>query len=549
MVAQLLRLRTPPAAGGRGRRRRGRAHAPAHRHAPGGVLPPGHRARDDRHGDRACSPSRAGDTLVVQTDGGVGYAVTVPAGVAERLPARGRPGEPPHRAGGEGGRLGALRLRPPGASGRCSSGCSAPAASAPSWRSPCSRRSGPERTVRSIRARDLAALSSVSGIGRKKAERLVLELQDRFGDVPLERRPPRAAGCRGGGAGADGPGLRPRRRRRRGAGRAGRRRTARTPAAHPAGASAARRRPGRAMSRHERSRRDRRVDLHPLRHHQPQARARRTTARPPTAASPCRARTSIEPDDRPVRWNAQLESRSRCHDPASRSHHSRGPPRRDRAPMRRSGRRGWTSSSARRRSRPRSRSPSTRRKRRRETLDHTLFFGPPGLGKTTLAMLMAREMGVQLRTTSGPVLEKPGDLVGLLTSLGAGRHALHRRDPPAQAGAGGVSLSGHGRLPGGRADRRRPQRPDDPDGARAVHPDRRHDPVRPAHPADAGPVRHRRAARLLSRRRAAADRDPLGRRSSACRSRRRARRRSPGGAGARRGWPTGCCAGSATTPR
>jgi holliday junction DNA helicase RuvB len=59
-------------------------------------------------------------------------------------------------------------------------------------------------------------------------------------------------------------------------------------------------------------------------------------------------------------------------------------------------------------------------KRRRESLDHTLFFGPPGLGKTTLAMLMAREMGVQVRTTSGPVLEKPGDLVGLLTSLAAG---------------------------------------------------------------------------------------------------------------------------------
>ncbi|HET7110481.1 MAG TPA: Holliday junction branch migration DNA helicase RuvB [Gemmatimonadales bacterium] len=59
-------------------------------------------------------------------------------------------------------------------------------------------------------------------------------------------------------------------------------------------------------------------------------------------------------------------------------------------------------------------------RQRHEALDHALFFGPPGLGKTTLAMLLAREMGVQLRTSSGPVLEKPGDLVGLLTGLGPG---------------------------------------------------------------------------------------------------------------------------------
>jgi Holliday junction DNA helicase RuvB len=59
-------------------------------------------------------------------------------------------------------------------------------------------------------------------------------------------------------------------------------------------------------------------------------------------------------------------------------------------------------------------------KQRHEPLDHALFFGPPGLGKTTLALLMARELGVNIRTTSGPVLERPGDLVGMLTSLKAG---------------------------------------------------------------------------------------------------------------------------------
>lgn len=55
-------------------------------------------------------------------------------------------------------------------------------------------------------------------------------------------------------------------------------------------------------------------------------------------------------------------------------------------------------------------------KQRGEELDHLLFHGPPGLGKTTLAALIAREMGVNIKTTSGPVLEKPADLVGILTN-------------------------------------------------------------------------------------------------------------------------------------
>jgi Holliday junction DNA helicase RuvB len=57
---------------------------------------------------------------------------------------------------------------------------------------------------------------------------------------------------------------------------------------------------------------------------------------------------------------------------------------------------------------------------RQEPLDHAVFYGPPGLGKTTLAELIARELRVNIRTTSGPALEKPGDLVGTLTNLRAG---------------------------------------------------------------------------------------------------------------------------------
>ena len=57
-------------------------------------------------------------------------------------------------------------------------------------------------------------------------------------------------------------------------------------------------------------------------------------------------------------------------------------------------------------------------KRRKEALDHVLFHGPPGLGKTTLAAILGHELGVEITHTSGPVIEKPGDLAGLLTNLG-----------------------------------------------------------------------------------------------------------------------------------
>jgi Holliday junction DNA helicase RuvA len=137
--------------------------------------------------------ARDGETIVVQTESGVGYQVTVPAGVAGRLPA---PGgmvslhtELVVREDGwslYGFQHAAERQifqRLLGASGF-----------GPKLALALLSALGADRTVRSIRARDLAALSSVGGIGRKKAERLVLELRDRFDDVALEPEVPSTPG-------------------------------------------------------------------------------------------------------------------------------------------------------------------------------------------------------------------------------------------------------------------------------------------------------------------------------------------------------------------
>jgi len=75
----------------------------------------------------------------------------------------------------------------------------------------------------------------------------------------------------------------------------------------------------------------------------------------------------------------------------------------------------------------------TAAKQRGESLDHVLLHGPPGLGKTTLATIIANELQVNLRVTSGPVLDKPGDLAGLLTNLQEGDvlfiDEIHRLSP------------------------------------------------------------------------------------------------------------------------
>ncbi len=113
-------------------------------------------------------------------------------------------------------------------------------------------------------------------------------------------------------------------------------------------------------------------------------------------------------------------------------------------------------------------------RKRGEALDHVLIFGPPGLGKTTLAHIIANELKVNLRQTSGPVLERPGDLAALLTNLEP-RDVLfvdeiHRLSPVVEE----VLVSGHGGLAARSDDRRGSRSAIDQARSAAVHAGGRH---------------------------------------------------------------------------
>ena len=189
-------------------------------------------------------------------------------------------------------------------------------------------------------------------------------------------------------------------------------------------------------------------------------------------------------------------------------------------------------------------------RQRRQPVDHLLFAGPPGLGKTSLAGIVAAEMGVGLRITSGPVLARAGDLAALLTDLQEGDvlfideiHRLHRSVEeilyPAMEDFKLDILIGKGPTA-----RSHPTRP------APLHPGRRDHPHRAGVGPVARPLRVRRPARPLRRRTSS---QAIVQRSAGILGvphRRRGRRAaSPSGRGARRGSPTGCCAGCATSSR
>ena len=147
---------------------------------------------------------------------------------------------------------------------------------------------------------------------------------------------------------------------------------------------------------------------------------------------------------------------------------------------------------------------------RREALDHVLLYGPPGLGKTTLAYVIANEMGVPIRATAGPVIEKSRRPRRHAHRSPGARGALHRRDPPDGAGDRRDPLSGDGGLRARYRHRTGTERAIGQGAAAEVHVDRRDDARRAADLSAARAVRHRASPRLLHRVRRRGNRPPLG---------------------------------------
>ena len=190
-----------------------------------------------------------------------------------------------------------------------------------------------------------------------------------------------------------------------------------------------------------------------------------------------------------------------------------------------------------------------RPRRRRQPVDHLLFAGPPGLGKTSLAGIVAAEMGVGLRVTSGPVLVRAGDLAALLTDLQEGDvlfiDEIHRLAPF----GGGDPLPGHGGRQARHRDRQGPDRPVDPPRPAPLHPGRGHHPHRPGGRARCA-TGSASSAGSTSTTRSSCRPSSSGRpASSGCGSTPRGRPASPSGPGGRPGSPTGCSGGCATSSR